>query len=175
MYFINSSLQKNTIYVVESCNLYCVTNQGWQVERLQRVLLLHIYIQGYSLKCTERYCIFKKVWRLQKRCPLDAELFHFIDTLEKYFRKTTRQPSLLSSCLFECFRTLQRISSYICIYVFLAGLGSRRRVFVALWSRSRLKNKQETEPAPQPCENIKSIRKLCFSYSFLSKIVSFYD
>ena len=30
-------------------------------------------------------------------------------------------------------------------------------------------------PAPQPCEKIKSIRKLYSSYSILGKIVSFYD
>ena len=63
---------------------------------------------------------------------------------------------------------------------------SRSRVFLAPWSRSwsRLKKNQEPEPlgkksqepeplkslpAPQPCEKIKSIRKLYFSYSSLSK------
>ena len=40
------------------------------------------------------------------------------------------------------------------------------------------KKSQEPEPlkiwpAPQPCEKIKSIRKLYFSYSFLGKILSF--
>ena len=68
------------------------------------------------------------------------------------------------------------------------GLESRSRVFSAPWSRSRLKKtpgagaawkkSQEPEPlkiwaAPQPCEKIKSIRKLYFSYSFLGKILSF--
>ena len=71
-------------------------------------------------------------------------------------------------------------------FICIVGLGSR--VFLAPWSRSRLKKKpgagaawikcQEPEtlnnqPAPQPCEKIKSIRKLCFSYSSLGKIVVF--
>ena len=68
----------------------------------------------------------------------------------------------------------------------------RSRVFLAPWSRSRFKKKQEPEPlgkksqepeplknlpAPQPLEKIKSctlVKKLYFSYSSLSKIVSFY-
>ena len=65
----------------------------------------------------------------------------------------------------------------------LSGLGSG-----AGRSRSRLKKnpgagaagkkRQKPEPlkiwpAPQPCEKIKSIRKLYFSYSFLGKILSF--
>ena len=66
-------------------------------------------------------------------------------------------------------------------------------MFLAPWKRRRLKKNQEPEPeplgkkksgagaakkneqAPQPCEKIKSIRKLYFSYSSLGKIVSFYD
>ena len=66
-------------------------------------------------------------------------------------------------------------------------------MFLAPWSRSRLKKKKigvraawknsqelepeplKNEPAPQPCEKIKSIRILYFSYSSLGKIVSFYD
>ena len=71
---------------------------------------------------------------------------------------------------------------------------SVHHAFLAPWSRSRsrLKKKpgvgagaawkksQEPEPgplkiwpAPQPCEKIKSTRKLYFSYSFLGKILSF--
>ena len=61
-------------------------------------------------------------------------------------------------------------------------------MFLAPWSRNRLKKKPgagaalkvrsqagaaKKLPAPQPCEKIKSIRKLYFSYSSLSKIVSF--
>ena len=41
------------------------------------------------------------------------------------------------------------------------GAGAR-----AAWKKSR-------EPAPQPCEKIKRIRKLYLSYSFLGKILSF--
>ena len=57
-----------------------------------------------------------------------------------------------------------------------AGAG-RGRVFLAPWSRSRLEKKSRAGagaaknlPAPQPCEKIKSIRKL---YSSLGKILSF--
>ena len=67
------------------------------------------------------------------------------------------------------------------------GLGSRSRVILAPWSRSRLKKNRSRSrfekksgagaaknlPAPQPCEKIKSIRKLYFSYSSLGKILSF--
>ena len=68
-----------------------------------------------------------------------------------------------------------------------AGAG-RSRVFLAPWSRSRLRKKtgagaaqkksQEPEPlknqpALQPCEKIKSIRKLYFSYSSFDKILRF--
>ena len=82
------------------------------------------------------------------------------------------------------------------MYNFKAGLGSRSRsepgVFGSLEpepeplekktrsrSRSRLGERQEPEPlknqpAPQPCEKIRSIRKLYFSYSSLGKIFKFY-
>ena len=74
-----------------------------------------------------------------------------------------------------------------------AGVGAgagRSGVFLAPWSRSRLKKKTRSrsrlekkvrsrihlknQPAPQPCWKIKSIRKLYFCYSSVGKIVSFY-
>ena len=70
------------------------------------------------------------------------------------------------------------------------GAGAGGRVFLAPWSRSRLKKNRSrsrlentsgagaarkiSRLAPQPREKIKSIRKLYLSYSSLGKIVSFY-
>ena len=73
---------------------------------------------------------------------------------------------------------------------YLPGLGSLSRVFLAPLSRSRSRLKKKTgagsawkksqepeplknKPAPQPCEKIKRIKKLYFSYSSLGKIFSF--
>ena len=71
------------------------------------------------------------------------------------------------------------------------GAGAGGRVFLAPWSRSRLKKnrsrsrlgnksgggaaRKSSRVAAQPCEKIKSIKKLYFSFSSLGKIVSFYD
>ena len=71
--------------------------------------------------------------------------------------------------------------------LYVPGLESRSRVFLAPWSRSRLKKNRSRSrlekksgagaakhlPAPQPCEKIKSIRKSYFSYSSLEKILGF--
>ena len=57
-----------------------------------------------------------------------------------------------------------------------AGLGIRSRsepsVFGSLEKKSGA-GAAKNLPAPQPCEKIKSIRKLQFSYSSLGKLLSF--
>ena len=96
------------------------------------------------------------------------------------------------------FRTYKVISKPVSMFSVYQGWGAgagagagRSRVFLASWSRSRLKKNrsrsrsrleksQEPEPeplknypAPHPCEKIKGIRKLYFSYSSFSKILRF--
>ena len=43
----------------------------------------------------------------------------------------------------------------------------------AAWKKSQEPEPLKNYPAPQPCEKIKSIRKLYFSYSYLGNILSF--
>ena len=100
---------------------------------------------------------------------------------------------LLSVCLYFFLPVIMSIYMFFfCLYIrlFIPGLGSRSRVFLAPWSRSRLKKNQEPQPEPlgkksqepeplknqpalQPSEKIKSLGKLYFNYSTLGKILRF--